>query len=175
MLRRLFQVIHALTAKMESADHQLVAAFLNSQEQALYYAMDTNSQKHGVKVAQTCLKLAHSPTSIDSILLVKAALLHDIGKEQGDLTTFYRIAFVITDKLFPSLGQAIVNHSQLLFLRKIQHAFFVLYAHPELGSQKAEHAGLEQGLIKLIANHHTSYVSGEPIELTILRQADNLN
>lgn len=175
MLRRLLQVIHALTSKMESQDHGLVAANLDSRERPLFYSMDINSQKHSVKVAQTCLKLASSHPSVNVKLLVKAALLHDIGKEQGDLTTFYRIIFVITDKLSPTLAKSIAKTGIYFAWRKLGHAFLILYNHPDIGSQKAKNAGVDRRIMKLIALHHTPYVSGETPELTLLRKADSLN
>lgn len=183
MLRRIFQVIHALTAKMESQDYRLVAAYLDAREQSLFYAMDINSQKHAVKVALTCLNLAARHPSVNRKLLVRAALLHDIGKQQGDLTTLYRIIFVITDKLFPWLGMTLAKQGNALIRQqlpdlpwqKLRHAFFVLYSHPVLGSRKAEAVGVEPEILELIARHHNPHLPGEPLELTILREADNLN
>ena len=183
MLRRVFQVIHALTAKMESQDHRLVATYLDAREQSLFYAMDINSQKHAVKVALTCIKLAACHPSVNRKLLVRAALLHDIGKQRGELTTLYRIIFVITDKLFPRLGKTLAKQGNNLSRQKLpglpwqklQHAFFVLYSHPVLGSRKAEAIGVESQILELIAGHHNPHLPGEPLELTILREADNLH
>ncbi|MDA8213340.1 MAG: HD domain-containing protein [Clostridia bacterium] len=175
MLRRIFQVMHALTAKMESSDHRLVTGNLDSREQSLFYAMDINSQKHSVKVALTCLQLAASYPLADRKLLVRAALLHDIGKQRGDLTTLDRIIFVITGKLFPRLSKALAKQGNGFSRQKLQHAFFVLEAHPVLGRQKAAAVGVEPQILELIARHHTPQVPGEPLELTILRNADDLN
>ncbi|HEX3032948.1 MAG TPA: HD domain-containing protein [Bacillota bacterium] len=177
MWHRIRQVLHALTARMTSQDYTFTAIYLNPKELQAFEAMDTNSQKHCILVAKTCLELLqdYPKGQIKVTTLVRAALLHDIGKVRGDLGTLDRVIVVMVDRLFPNVGAALSAESRHRNSTGLRHAFYIYHNHPSLGVETAIAIGVEREICQLIADHHSSPYTGEPLELTILRQADNLH
>lgn len=183
MWHRIRQLLHAFTANMTADDTQLIAKYLSLKEQQAFYAMDINSQKHCVLVARTCRQLITEQTASTTFSeskgksrqLLRAALLHDIGKVKGDLSTFERVMVVVINKLFPHLAARMSADSKNAGTKGLPHALYVHYHHSRLGQEKAAALGVETEVCTLIANHHCPLYSGEPLELTLLRRSDNLH
>ncbi|HEX3032077.1 MAG TPA: HD domain-containing protein [Bacillota bacterium] len=175
MLHRIGQFIHALTAKMEPADRQFVNQILSEAEQKAFYAMDTNSQKHSVLVAKTCVRLAGRWANVDLSALLRGALLHDIGKLKGDMGTADRVLIVAVNKLWPRLARWLAQPRGGAIWQGFGRPFYIHSRHSELGCTAARSIGVEEKVLQLISGHHSPPSEGEPLELTLLRQADNLH
>lgn len=184
MWHRIRQLLHAFTANMAAEDRQFVAQYLSLKEQQSFYAMDVNSQKHCVLVARTCLQLlspqadstlAFSPDKVNSKQLLRAALLHDIGKIKGDLNTWERVMVVVIKQFCPKLAIRLSSDSHNGETTGLSHAIYVHHHHSRLGQEKAITLGVEDEVCSLIANHHCAPYSGEPLELTILRRSDDIH
>nr|WP_315988679.1 HD domain-containing protein [Desulforamulus aquiferis] len=133
--------------------------------------MDRPTQTHCVRVAQTCLKLA-TQHKVNIELLVKAALLHDIGKPANVIKTFHRIIIVLTSTLVPKLSKHLINQHSDFQLYKAFHAH---YCHPATGANIARMSKLPGEMVYLIENHHHKSRPNDSLELQLLQQADDLN
>lgn len=141
--------------------------------------MDTAHQYHSLNVAYTSVDLLKKAARedfgdfIDENLLIRAALLHDIAKKDGTVTTLDKIICVLLDKILPKLAKKIAakgggeKHS-------FKNAVYLYYNHAAIGAAELKKCGLEREAA-IVACHHQPYTDGEAAELTILRQADDLN
>lgn len=144
-----------------------VKEYLNPAEEALFYRMVNMDQVHCVRVAQTALQLVRSrslgvertqePTAVKS--LVRAALLHDVGKSVFRLSIFTRVLLVLLRHVVHPRPKS-----------RLGQAFWVHENHPSLGAELAERAGVETSVTYLIRHHH-SEPDGETLQ-SILREAD---
>lgn len=176
MNQRVKQLFWAFSAHKAKIDWNWVGEQLSSTELELFMKMDPVTRYHAFRVAQTALKLIESsPPSIDKGLLLKGALLHDMGKEQGDISVWDRVLFVAANTLFPRLSGRFAKAGQGSFLQNLRHGFYVHFEHPQKGARLAGRANLSPDLIKLIEDHHLPAKPDDPVELTILRQADEAN
>ena len=165
MLNRLRQVYFALTASITPSDHEFVRSLLTDKELIMFFGMDLVDQRHCIDVARTCLEiLKQEPRPANLDLLLKAALLHDVGKQAGDLNLWKRIMVVLTRRFCPSLF-----HRLALNPRSPCH--ISLY-HPQVGKEKCLLAGCPADLARLVGLHHSSR---EGVELEILSLADHRN
>ena len=139
----------------------------------LFYAMHRADQRHALNVAQTAMQLAdafereHEGTHVDRSLLERCALLHDVGRRKGDLNIFGKVFCVLLVHYFPARSQAWANDGTSKMLA-------VYYHHPQIGAEMLRSLGFMQEA-DIIARHHSSAAGGEPIELRLLREADEAN
>lgn len=175
MLIRVKQFVAALTAKVTAADRNFIRKNLRAEEQSLFYGMNVPDQRHALSVAQTALQLAVDREDINRELLVKCALLHDIGKLRGDVSTWDKIVSVIAHNLAPRRAKSWGKYGRGGKLANLRHAFYTYYHHPERGAQLLATIGEDCSVVDIIRRHHEAPGSGEPAELDILRQADNLH
>ncbi len=165
MRKRVRQFVSALTAKITPADALFVRSLLDVREQALFFGMDKADQRHSIDVSETCLKILQAGNrQVNRQLLLKAALLHDVGKQAGNLKLHDRISVVLLRRFMPAL----------FFRLAEEHGtpFHISLYHPDIGMNLCRRAGCPQDLLNLIARHQTG---GPGVELEILMQADQLN
>lgn len=170
---RFKQFWNALFSKLSHEDIVLLKAYLNDQEQLLFSGMDRQTQTHCVRVARTTLKMLSKYSSSNEQVVIKAALLHDIGKPPNVIRTFDRVLIVLLNKFAPRLFEKLLecprNYGHF-------HKAIISYKrHPELGAKLAETFNLSEEIVTLIKQHHHEESPNEPVELKILREADNLN
>lgn len=172
--KRTRQFLRALTAKMKPADHALVHCWLDKTEELLFYDMDVAIQLHSINVARTLEKLLAGET-VDKSLLFRAALLHDIGKVKGQFTVLDRVWYVLVRKVSRRLVRKIAKKGSSSWLGKLRNAFYIHIYHGELGAQLVLREGLCGELADLIRHHHDPARQSDSLELSLLRQADELN
>lgn len=183
MLQRIRQFYAALFARLSANDKEYVARHLTSAEVALFYAMDVVDQRHALDVAYLCEQLAveEGIASHRMPLLRKAALLHDSGKQKGDLSILSRSLAVVLVGALPNWTKRISHADSRQKLSGSRQMLHVYYHHPAIGAAKAGHLSLEPLLIWLIEQHHATHPTGRPQEedafklLAILQQADRLS
>jgi len=137
--------------------------------------MDIPTQFHSVRVARTALSLKANYSSVDEYTLLKGALLHDIGKPAGHLTTILRSLIVLINRFNPNLALNLARPGRGNWWDNLRHGFYIQFQHPALGAEIASKAGVAPQVIYLIENHHRPAGVDDTIELNILREADNLN
>ncbi len=175
IIRRCRQLFRALFAKMEPKDHAVVDRYLNEIEKLLFYRMQPAVQKHCVNVAETVSVIAGARPDLDHSLLMKAALLHDIGKSGLKISLTDRIWYVLVRKFSSGLAQKLARPGKSPLMSRLRNAFYIHLNHGKIGASMAQNAGLSEELVFFVRNHHnTNLISGSE-ELEILIRADELN
>jgi len=175
MLKRIKQFIAAITASISPSDRTFLTQYLNTGEQELFWRMSLPDQRHALNVAYTVLKLAKNEQPAVERILVKSALLHDIGKIQGDISVADKVITVLAGIVFPHISRKWGQYGRGGRLANLRHAFYVYYYHPVRGAEMAEKAGVEPLIVELIRKHHKAPTDDDPPELLLLQQADNMN
>jgi putative nucleotidyltransferase with HDIG domain len=175
MLNRFKQVAAALTARVTAADHDFIRENLRAEERSLFYGMNLPDQRHALNVTYSALALARDKPGVDLGLLVKSALLHDVGKVRGDVSTLDKILTVIAHKLMPDWARRWGKYGRGTRLANFRHAVHIYFHHPERSAELLASVGAAQEVIGVVRRHHEAPQDDEPVELTILRQADDLH
>ncbi|MDR3566125.1 MAG: HD domain-containing protein [Negativicutes bacterium] len=175
MLNRVKQVIAALTAKVTAADRGFIRETLRAEEQALFYAMNLPDQRHSLNVAYTALEMAEGRAEVDRGLLLKSALLHDVGKIKGDVSTLDKILTVLAHRIAPCWAEGWGQRGRGGKVANLRHAFHTYFHHPERSAELLAAVGVEQEIIGIIRRHHAEPQPDDQPELILLRQADDLH
>ena len=148
MIYRIKQFYRGLFAKVHPQDQRFLEKYLSDKEISLFYQLRIAEQRHCLNIAYDCLKIKkNNPT------LIKAALLHDIGKVGSNLTLINKalvvlsIKFRIPKKMLPT------------FLTK---ALYYKENHPEIGGTLLRKIGTEKDVILLSRYHHLDSSSELP-------------
>jgi len=173
--KRVKQFFSAITARIEASDQNFIANYLSTAEAKFFYQMNLPDQRHALNVAYTALELAGGQKQVDQELLIKCALLHDVGKVKGDVSTADKIITVILDKAAPGWAKSWGRPGRGGKLSNLRHAVYIYYHHAARGTEMLSAAGMSPQVTEIIAKHHEAPAVGEPPELTLLRTADNLN
>lgn len=177
MRNRVKQLLSAVFAEITDSDQDYIKSNLSPIEQKLFYEMDTPTQKHSIKVAKSAEKIAAKSenANINLPLLIKASLLHDIGKKAKDISTADKILIVIIEYTFPKILKIYAKEGRGHGFNNICHAFYIHLIHHQRGAQLAMDNGLDMEIANLIKKHHDSIKAGDKLELKILIEADHLN
>jgi putative nucleotidyltransferase with HDIG domain len=150
----------------ESAE---IRSILNAAEYALFWRYALSDQRHGYNVM--CLLRENGHTDTD---LLKAALLHDVGKTRANLRVWDRSFVILGQKFLPERAAAwSVNHNgEAEAMDGRYKAFIVKAKHAEWGAEMATGAGCSPRTINLIRRHQDtlSDVASEEDELLRLLQ-----
>lgn len=161
MLYRLRQFFRPIFYSLTYDDKVFISKYLNEKEQRLFYRLPKYCQMHSLRVARDVLDESLKKGLYD-ILLIKAALLHDIGKIDCGFNIITNSILVIANKFFPSVLEKFKNI-------KVVNSYF---NHAEIAISNIEY---EDFYIKyLILNHH-NYLIKEDEKLKILQQCDCRN
>lgn len=161
LLYRVKQFWWSLSCSISEKDEEYVKLHLNNDEMNLFVKLKTSEQKHCINVAKDVEQICFNK-NIKCDRIIKAALLHDIGKSYKKLSVIDKAVIVILDGL--SKGEL----KKLQKLKKIN----VYYNHGKIGADMLRNYGYEDKLLYLIENHHNKNICDD-IELNILRSCDN--
>ena len=161
MLYRVKQFFKALTSKVTMDDRRFINSYLNEKERRLFFSMPGYEQTHSLRVARDVLESNRVSTDKHEIL-VKAALLHDIGKLSGGLNIITKSIMVLLDKAIPKI---IRRFGKL-------KAVDTYYNHPERAFLYIKDEG--DYFSYLIRNHHNYSIRGDD-GLKLLQDADSRN
>lgn len=139
---RVAQVWRLLRRRPSDEEAAWVRARLTRPEQALFFAQESGDQAHAIEVARRL----EAQGGVDEIL-VRAALLHDVGKAPG-VALPYRVLLVLLERLAPGRLRALSpdRHGLLAPLARAAH-------HPEIGARYAAAAGCAPEVVALIRHH----------------------
>lgn len=168
----------AITARIREEDRELVERILPPEAQALFWRMSPGDQRHSLAVLRTLLAWGERHPA-----LLRAALLHDVGKAAAPLTPWERALVVLGNALCPRLWR--LTFSRWLFrwpaLRRWMERVQRYQAHPEIGAAWAIEAGCDPLTVTLIRRHQDPLGSSPPEDglegrlLRRLQQADRRN
>ena len=137
--------------------------------------MKPADQAHALHVAQTALQLVDkSNLTIDRSMLLRCALLHDVGRVKGDLDIWGKVFAVLVTHFAPRLARRIARADCQSLWDKPGYAIFVYFHHPEIGAKKLRAIGLDEEAA-IISSHHQPADGNDSAILTILREADERN
>jgi putative nucleotidyltransferase with HDIG domain len=150
LVRRFFEV---LAARRPTPAEQLeAAALLRPAEAALFWDQPVADQRHGLESARTVA--ARLPDRPD---LIRAALLHDVGKRHARLGV---------------VGRSVASALELAHL-PAPGRFHRYLAHGPLGAAELERAGAEEIVVAFAAAHHDRRPPQiDPVDWQILADAD---
>ena len=174
MLNRIKQFIHAIFASITAEDRLFVSQQLSDKESRLFWHMNLPDQRHTLNVAYTCLRLAKDDQAVNMALLLKCALLHDVGKVKGDVSTADKVMTVLAHKFFPVWSKNWGRMGRGGKIENLRHAFYIYFYHAARGANMLRDIG-DDAIAEIIAKHHDAPLPDDCQELKLLRTADNLN
>lgn len=167
VFRRIKQFVQAVTARVTVDDGKYISTHLNAEEQKLFFAMSIADQAHSLRTAYRVERLViEDKRGVDREFLIRCALLHDVGRRNGDLTIAGKVFVVLITNIAPKFANRLEINGN--------HALYIYHHHAELGAQKIQRIGLFKEA-KIIAKHHAPAKPDDPVELKLLRLADNEN
>ena len=167
IIRKAQQFFRALSAKVSAEDRNYIAKHLSTAEQKLFFAMSIADQSHSLRVAYTIERLViEDKKDVDRNFLIRCALLHDIGRVNGDLSVMAKVFAVLITKFFPSIADKLESRGNQMI--------YIYRHHAEIGARKLQKINLYREA-KIIARHHSPPKSDDSKELKLLRIADEQN
>ncbi|GAB4175699.1 MAG: HDIG domain-containing protein [Roseiflexaceae bacterium] len=145
-LRRIAQLLAALTAHMSIDEHILVATFLSPGEQRLFERMPLFDRRHCLDVYHTLVRAGHTNPH-----LLRAALLHDCGKVDNNgrpIPLLYYGIFVVLKALAPHLYQRAAEHGQGWLAPFAVHA-----VHDQRSARMAEMVGSAPEVVAILEDY----------------------
>jgi putative nucleotidyltransferase with HDIG domain len=168
---RIWQYWKSLQSSPGEEDLNRIRLILAPFEMVQFLKLPVPDQNHSLRVYQ----YLESNGELDPDLL-KAALLHDLGKTQHPLNRWERILAVILRSLFPTRSREWGSGSP----PGLRRALVVIQQHPVWGAEMALSLGCNPRTVWLIRHHEsdTSEIQGSEQDLILLRKlqgADNQN
>jgi hypothetical protein len=132
-----------------------VRSWLAGPEQGAFYGQSVVDQRHALRVAHLLLARGHSDR-----LLIRAALLHDVGKSDRGVRLIHRVGWVLAGRVSGRL-QA--------HLARLGGGWRALADHAPVGASRLRAAGVESRLVALVGGRP---LPGDEPRLELLAAAD---
>lgn len=159
-LYRIKQFYWAVTSKINSEDITFINSYLDKNEKNIFNKLSSYEQKHSINVAKDVMQISKGNEN-----LIKAALLHDIGKIYKRLNPIEKSLIVILNKISKGKLKKFSN------FKKID----IYYNHAEKGYNLLKsYKKYDEKFLYLIKNHHNDKITGNK-ELDILKKCDSMN
>lgn len=167
IFKRARQFFRALNAEISYEDEQYLMIHLNQTERELFSKMSLLDQFHSLQVAYTIERLViQDKYGVDREFLIRCALLHDVGKIGVKISVWDKVFAVLIATFLPGLADKLELRGN--------RAIYIYRNHAKLGGQKLQKIGLFKEA-KIVALHHSPPLKDDPLELKILRLADDEN
>lgn len=178
MKQRIHQFFWALFGRIDSSGHLFVRAYLHSAERKLFYAMHAADQYHAFRVAVTAHEIYTRQGRSDSdeyILLMRCALLHDIGRVKGSADIWGKVLAVLVDHFFPFVIPYFLRRKNTNDVYgRIKTALYIHIAHPYIGAEKLRRLG-DIREAEIVQQHQKKAAPEDSPVLSILKLADAQN
>jgi putative nucleotidyltransferase with HDIG domain len=142
---RIKQGIDNLTASMQPEDWSLVTRWLSPVERSLFSMMQRPDQLHCTRVARWLLDRGETNTQ-----LIKAALLHDVGKSRCYIGVQHRTLYVLLGwlfRIFPPLFAGPPGENRWWM------PYYVIANHSRIGASMLAQSGCEERVWRLVELH----------------------
>lgn len=160
-------------SKLSPEDVKFVNSYLGDPGKFLFFQMSKMDQHHAVEVARSIMAEAATVQRLDLPNLIRAALLHDIGKVEGDFGFWSRLVVGFVRRTNPTLRGKLALTNPTTFWEKIRYGFYVDLIHPARGAHMAKIFGIEPAVVEMIRRHHDPPREGQSSELTWLQLTDS--
>lgn len=144
---RVGQVGHALVARWIHYDDGLVTV-LSCRERVLFDRLSPADRAHALRVAGRLHHADYDGRDEETRQLLRAALLHDIGKADQGVRLPHRVAHVALKAIAPRWQARMAADP-----RGGRRPFFALAHHAELGAEALTRAGSDSLTISLVRYH----------------------
>lgn len=162
-LYRIKQFYWSITAQISADNIIYLKKYLNEREINLFNKLAILDQKHSISVAMYVENRFRNENIKDNIL-IKASLLHDIGRIKYKSNVLNKSVMVLLDKI--TRGK-IKRYKNIKMIN-------IYYNHAELGYNILKDYGYDNKLLYLVKNHHNTEIRGD-FYLDILKKGDNNN
>lgn len=160
---RIRQAVMDVTAGFRKADYEFVDGYLNPGEKELFLQLRQGEILHSIAVAKKLaelIKTAFQPPLEDRecFYIIKAGLMHDLGKIHYGMNVLEKTMAVLLDKL-------VVDRTKLIVRSRMMEIY---YRHPDYSRGLAlakESFAAYPYLYKVIALHHGKIPSGAELNL----------
>ncbi|GAA0123416.1 HD domain-containing protein [Clostridium faecium] len=162
---RVKQFFKAITAKITDEDIEFFNRYLKPFEIELFNKLKVYDKKHCINVAKDIFEETKriSLNDYDTNTLIKAGLLHDIGKVYRSLNPIEKSIVVILN---------FITNGRLKKFNNIK-AINVYYNHGEIGYNILKKYDYDHNFLNLIRYHHTN--NYQNIFMDILKKCDDRN
>lgn len=169
MIQRVKQFYMAITCKITDEDKKFIEAYLNKNEQELFYRLSVSEQCHCVRVTKDIKNFIYNKTNdlkynLSKEELIKVALLHDIGKINCNLNVFEKSIMVLLNKFTKGKLKKLNN------IKKVD----VYYNHGIMGENILNKMQYSERFLYLVKNHHNNDIIGD-MELDMIKKCDDRN
>ena len=155
----------AIRSNFEKIDDDFIAQYLNKEEIKLFSKLNTSEQQHSIRVSKDAINLVNERNiNLDITTVAKAALLHDIGKQEYHLNVIEKSILVLLHKV--SRG-GLKRYSNM-------KAIDIYYNHSKKGFDILKNFNYSDEFLEAIQKHHNSNKTNNVL-LEIIREADNKN
>lgn len=143
---------------------KFVADNLNKRELELFNSLTIYDKQHSIRVAKSVERIVISQNIVGEHknILIKSALLHDIGKSKAKFLIIDRVIIVLIISIYGNKICKLNNN-------KIN----IYYNHAYIGYEILKDLGLSDKILFLVKNHHEEKLNDS--DLNILRFCDNKN
>jgi hypothetical protein len=124
---------------------------LTPSQRKLFLRMAPNDQRHSLEVYATLCQAGD-----DNPDLLKAALLHDVGKAAGHIMLWQRVLIVLLQRWAPNILAWFARGSYDDRLPWWRRGFVINRRHPDVGARWAAEAGCSRTTVALIQRHQES-------------------
>lgn len=143
LARRFFS---AVSARVDPTEYDLVARYCSPAEQSLFRSMRLADQRHSLDLCRRLERDGH----LDPDLL-RAALLHDVGKSFGPLPLALRVFYALCRLTSPPFARWLARADHPTWRRP----FYLAAHHAEIGARAARAAGSRPDVVALIGGHES--------------------
>lgn len=161
---RVKQFFWSITSIVSENDEEFIKNYLNIEEIKLFSKLTISDQKHSINTAYAVKKACIGISKVNSKLLIKTALLHDIGKITCNSNAIIKSLLVLGDLLTSGKMKKFNNIN----------CIDVYYNHGNIGYTILKELKCDDKMLYLIKNHHDYKIKGN-IEMNLLRKYDNRN
>lgn len=170
IIYRVKQFIAAFTNHLNYSEVTFIQNYLTKQEQILFFSLNIVDQKHSLTVSYKCMeKINDNKTNIK--LVVRAALLHDIGKANEFISIWTRVWYVLLNrKPLKSLLSIFAKENSRIQFRR---GFNAIKNHAKRGAGLLRSINSHPIVIEVCEHHHSLPFSNEPDILPLIRKFDN--
>lgn len=160
MIYRLKQFYWGIIAKISSEDIKFIREYLDDRELKLFNRLSIYEQAHCIRTAKAVNNI-YFHNKIDSNILIKVALLHDIGKIKKRLNLIDKSILVILDKLTRGKIRKFNN------IKRVD----VYYNHGDKGYEILKDYNYNDRFLYLVKNHHNNIIGDKGLD--ILKECDS--